>query len=139
MMWGPREWHTLLRTRPSAVPLASMLWPTVILGSLIAATAYFAVWLDGQRAVLSFIVFSPCFPGTSKLNLRDRYFGTWYVLQRMFDLKLRLPGIKVLLQEVGSFVGVSVCPARGMTAVNSIDQLSMGLQFNLRPNNLTCK
>lgn len=71
MLWVLREWQTLLRARPSVVSLASMLlWPTVILSSLIAATVYFAVPLDGRYAILSFIVFSLSFPGTSKLNER---------------------------------------------------------------------
>ena len=74
MLWGLREWQTLLRARPSVVSLASMLqWPIVILGSLIATTEYFGVPLDGRYAVLSFIVFSLCFPGTSRLN--DRFIG----------------------------------------------------------------
>jgi putative colanic acid biosysnthesis UDP-glucose lipid carrier transferase len=71
MLWGLMGGHALLGARPSVVSLASMLlWPIVILGSLIAATVYFAVPLDGRYAILSFIVFSLCFPGTSKLNER---------------------------------------------------------------------
>ena len=68
MLWGLRGWQTLLSARPSVVSLASLLlWPTVILNSLLVIILYFSVPLDRRYAVLSFIVFSLCILLTTNL------------------------------------------------------------------------
>jgi len=134
MLWGLRGWKTRLRARLSVTSLASiLLWPTVILGSLVAAAVYFAVPSHGWYAVVTFILFSVCFPGTSKLHARFVDIVRDVVAGRTI-----LAALLLLLRYISSYLDTFSCLLSKLFYSTIKISTFNGFALSLRPKNLTC-